>query len=99
MDFPFSGLAKDVLAVIGNWPRWKELGKAPERIDELEKRVAELEALLARCPGEGCPSCGAREFRAVSSKAGGTFREQRDGRRDTHMKCGACGFEDVVVRR
>lgn len=95
MDVSLTGLLKDVLTAFGNWPRWMELGKAPERIEALEKRVAELEASLARAPGEACPRCGERAFRTVESRpAPRPF--DRLGTREYVKRREKCGFEDVT---
>jgi len=54
----------------GIWPKVKQgfgfARKRFERYAALEARVTALEAALARCPGEACPSCGARAFRLKS---------------------------------
>lgn len=97
MEYPFAGLLKDVLAFFGAVPKWMRVGKTPDRLDELEKRVAELEKLLERRPGEGCPRCGERTYRVMESKpAPRPF--DKAGHRDLHMKCSSCGFKDVVRR-
>src|SRR5438105_4254581 len=43
---------------------WAAIRHRTKRIQELEGRVDALETALARCPGEACPACGQREFRA-----------------------------------
>ncbi len=45
----------DILSALKLWPKWKRIEGAVEQVDALEKRVADLEGRLARCPGEGCP--------------------------------------------
>lgn len=68
---------------------WKRVEAAPARIDELEKRIADLETRLKRAPGEACPKCGALEFRTVKTEPlagdlgdlGATYR---------YMECSAC---------
>jgi hypothetical protein len=79
------------------WPHLRRINEAPDRIDALEKRVAELENKLQRAPGEACPHCGALEYRVD--------RTERDpgplgalGARKRHMKCGACGFAEIVIK-
>jgi hypothetical protein len=81
---------ESILHVLEKWPRWEGIAEAPRRIDALEKRVAELERRLA--PGESCPTCGAPEFRVLSSRvalgvSGKAVTVQR-------LRCSACGLED-----
>jgi hypothetical protein len=88
---------KDVLEILDRWPTWKKIQATPEQLEVLEKRVAELEHRLARCPGEGCPRCGELSFRVTAS-----------GRHPSHlgelglivrnMKCEKCNFtEDQTI--
>jgi ribosomal protein S27AE len=53
----------NVLHVLDRVPIWKRLQGIPGEVDELKKKIAELESSLARCPADGCPYCGARAFR------------------------------------
>jgi ribosomal protein L37E len=84
---------KDVLEILDRWPSWKKIQATPEQLDLLEKRVAQLESRLARCPGESCPHCGDLSFRVASSspqpghlgKLGLIVRQ---------MKCEKCGFAE-----
>ena len=69
---------------------WKRVEAAPDRIDALEKRVAELEVKLQRAPGEACPKCGALAYRVDYSEQHRTFV----GTRVHHMKCQDWGFTD-----
>ena len=52
----------DIIALLDRWPRWKAVTEAPDRIEALEKRVADLEAKLSAKPvqpsGPACPICG-----------------------------------------
>ena len=82
----------DIVELLKRWDRWKRIDETPERIDALEKRIAELEARLKRAPGEACPKCGALEYRVEKSTPHPQFGEM--GTRVHHMKCGACGFAD-----
>jgi hypothetical protein len=47
---------EEIIKLLGHWPEWKKIRNTPEEINALEKRVAELESRLARCPGECLPS-------------------------------------------
>jgi hypothetical protein len=85
---------KDILELLDRWPTWKKIQDAPEKIEDLEKRFTELEKRLARCPGEGCPSCGELSYRAISSTPHHTF----PGVVVRTMKCGECEFtEDKMI--
>lgn len=84
----------DILAILDKIPIWKRVQAAPDRIDALDKRVAELEARLARAPGQACPSCGALEFRVTKSvPSNGPFGEL--GAKDVTRTCAACAFADT----
>jgi ribosomal protein L37E len=72
---------------------------ANEERRELQQKIESLEAEVKRLTslqgtGERCPRCGRNEFRVERSQATkGAFAVL--GVRDYHMKCAACGFEDV----
>lgn len=58
----------DIVELLKRWDRWRRIDETPERLDALEKRIAELESRLQRAPGLACPSCGELEFRVVESR-------------------------------
>src|SRR6266704_1824388 len=73
------------------WQRLHQVGDLIIHIADLQKRVTELETRLQRCPGEGCPKCGALELRVEKT-------EQVAAIGDLHkryMRCGACGFREI----
>ena len=82
----------DIIGVLKRWDEWKRIEATPSRIDEPEKRVAELEVKLRRAPGEACPSCAELDFRVEKATASGMLGSM--GVRTHHMKCGFCGFTD-----
>ncbi|MGO8865348.1 MAG: hypothetical protein ACLQME_02495 [Alphaproteobacteria bacterium] len=82
----------EIVELLKRWDVWKRVEAAPERIDVLEKRVAELETKLQRAPGEACPHCGALAYRVESAKRHPQFGSM--GARVHHMKCDDCGFTD-----
>ena len=89
-----AAITGDLLALLDKIPVWRRVQAAPERIDALEKRVAELEAKLSRAPGAACPSCGAPEYRVTKSVvSAGPFG--RLGAKDVTRTCGACSFTDT----
>jgi hypothetical protein len=86
----------DIIELLKRWDRFKRIDETPERVDALERRVAELEQRLQRAPGEACPHCGALEYRVGQTEAAqGPFSAL--GVRVRHMKCGACGFTDQIT--
>jgi len=82
----------DLLAVLDHWPIWKKIKAAPEQLEALEKRVAELENRLSRRPGETCPSCGELSYRVVSSQPHPMMGEL--GAIIRKMKCEKCQFTE-----
>lgn len=89
-----AGVTGDILAILDKIPIWKRVQAAPDRIDALEKRIAELEGRLSRAPGQACPSCGALEYRVTNSAPSkGPFGEL--GAKDVTRACGACKFTDT----
>jgi len=81
----YLGVARDL---------WEQIKSAPHQIADLKTRVAELESRLQRCPGEGCPSCGALAFRIQA-----TTRPRSPyahlGALEYHWLCGECDFKEV----
>jgi len=92
----------DVKAARGAWNIWKRIRETLEQarkmkeavlhIADLQKRVSDLEARLQRCPGEGCPHCGALAYRVDYVDENVGF-----GARKHHLKCEECGFRDSRV--
>jgi hypothetical protein len=68
---------------------WVQLKIAPERIAALEKRIADLESKLARCPGEGCPRCGALAMRLEISERSRSLYSEFGAREET-WRCTEC---------
>ncbi len=67
----------------------EQLKVAPARIAALEKRVADLESRLARCPGEGCPRCGALAMRLEISERSSSLYGKFGAREET-WRCTEC---------
>ena len=80
-----------------NWlkeiPLWQELGKVPERVTAVEKRLAELEAKLQPAPGKRCDGCGHLSLRLESSRVVGSEAQKYT---KLKWKCENCGkgFEE-----
>jgi len=84
----------EITELLRRWDVWKRVEAAPGRIDELEKKVAELEARLSRAPGEACPKCGALDYRVQESKPHPHHMIAKVGGKIHLMQCGSCGFKD-----
>jgi predicted nucleic-acid-binding Zn-ribbon protein len=83
----------EITELLRRWDVWKRVEAAPDRVDALEKRIAELETRLLRAPGEACPKCGALEFRTEKTVPHTQFGDM--GAVNRHLKCGACGHSEV----
>ncbi len=77
----------EITELLRRWDVWRRVEEAPNRVDDLELRVAELEKALERCPADGCPYCGARAFRLKLQDSHGT-REV--------WACQECGKEKEI---
>jgi hypothetical protein len=83
------GTLGDVRQWLKDIPFWRELGKVPDRLAELEKRVEELENKLnGKWPAEVCRHCGERAARLQYSRV-----EER-GVEVTRWDCEKCTFAD-----
>jgi hypothetical protein len=86
----------DIVELLKRWDRWRRIDETPERVDALERRIADLEAKLQHAPGDACPKCGALDFRTESTSPGGGIMGGMGLRIiDRKMKCGACGYEET----
>jgi DNA-directed RNA polymerase subunit RPC12/RpoP len=88
----------DIVELLKRWDRWRRIDETPERVDALEKRIAELESRLQRAPGKACPKCGALELRTDK------VEPRRDhfgalGAVNRYYKCSACGHTEVHMER
>jgi predicted RNA-binding Zn-ribbon protein involved in translation (DUF1610 family) len=86
---------KDILDLLDHWPKWKRIQEMPEQFDGLQKRIAELEGRLARCPSEGCPKCGELAFRVSSSRPHPEIGDM--GVTLRMMTCDKCGFSEETM--
>lgn len=83
------GAIDDIGKMLDRIPIWKRLGEVPAEVDDLKKRVADLEQQLGgKWPADVCKFCGARAAR-LSSKRGPS------GDIITEVwKCAECGQAD-----
>lgn len=70
----------DILKLLDRWGEWRRMRDAPTRIDELEKRVQELEQkLVGPYPPDVCRLCGERAARLTRENSHAPC-QQRDFR-------------------
>jgi ribosomal protein L37AE/L43A len=80
---------KDLLDLLDRIPTWKRLGQVPDRVDQLEKRVADLEEKLGgKYPPDVCRSCGERALRLKEVMGGGT---------NEMWVCQSCNFHEERI--
>lgn len=80
---------KDVNDLLEKIPVWRALVGLPDRVEALEKRIAELESRLERAPGDTCPACGALAMRL--EREGRRMGSGSNGYRHDKWKCSECG--------
>jgi hypothetical protein len=62
------GVLEDVQKMLDRIPIWKRLGEVPGEVDDLKRRVAELEAKYeGKFPPDVCKYCGERAVRMSHS--------------------------------
>lgn len=91
------GMLEDVMRTLERIPAWKRLVTLPAEVEQLQKRIAALEARLAPATGDQCPRCREPLFMLESSRPlpGGLGDL---GARQYSYRCQACGYEDVQTR-
>ena len=63
------GAIDDIAKLLERLPFWKRLAPLPDKVDALEKRVSDLEALLnGKVPPDVCKKCGERAMRLEDSR-------------------------------
>lgn len=87
----------EILALLDKWPLWKRLKEAPDRLDELEQRLAALEVAPRKAPGKPCKACGEPAMRLTSSEPDPIMGDL-GAKRET-WTCGACAFAEDIVSR
>lgn len=91
------GMIEDVMRAIERIPIWKRLVTLPTEVEQLQARIAALEARLAPAAGDVCPKCRASAFMLEGSQPlqGGLGDL---GVRQYSYRCRSCGYEDVQTR-
>ncbi|MHB9833854.1 hypothetical protein Q8F57_003345 [Paraburkholderia terrae] len=89
-------LLEDIIKALERIPGWKRIAAAPDEIEALKKRVAELESQLSQGGGEICPICRKAAFEIVKSIPHPEFAFA--GTKLDTMKCSACNHEETRNR-
>lgn len=80
------GIVDETLKVLDRIPVWKRLQNVPSELDDLQRRVAELEEKLnGRWPPDVCKYCGARAVRLAQ-----TYGPDSRGKLTQSWRCGEC---------
>ncbi len=82
----------DLLGLLDRWDEWKKLKAAPDRIDALERELADLRERLGppdRWPPDVCKACGARALRMRR-----TFPQPDMRKIMQFWRCEACQVEE-----
>lgn len=90
------GMIEDVMKALERIPLWKRVSALPDRTEQLEARVAALEARLKGKPGLLCPACNAPEFVRIASQADRIFGDL--GVKSDSYRCAACGHMEDRLR-
>ncbi len=86
------GLLDDILKAFDRWDEGKRMRATPDRVDALEKRVADLEEKLGdEWPPDICKFCGERAARLNYSSA------NDKGKVVQRWRCGSCNSEEVRI--
>jgi len=89
-------LLDDITKTLELIPAWKRMQALPQKIEQLEMRIAELEQRLEG-GGDQCPKCKAMTFMMVASEP--DLRWGRFGTQCDYMQCSACGHEESRLRK
>ena len=83
----------NVLGLLDKWPLWRRMMECPDKVDSLEKRVAELEQKIGPdWPPDVCKFCGKRSLRLTS-----TLGPIDKGKMKQHWSCGECHNLEVRI--
>lgn len=88
---------KDLLTALAKWPGWGRIVETPERLDTLEKRIAELEAQTQPAGATLCPSCSSTNFPITESKP--DLRFGGLGAERVTRTCADCGYSRQYIEK
>ena len=90
------GMIDDILKALDRVPAWRRLQEVPSEVDDLKRRVAELdEKLNGKWPGDVCRYCGARAARLTDTRGGSTGIIHENW---TCEECGETDYRHVKVK-
>jgi hypothetical protein len=82
------GMIEDVFKALDRIPIWKRLQLVPDEVNDLKKRVVELEEKLGgKWPADVCKYCGERSARLSEAGRSATI----EGIKLERWTCSACG--------
>ena len=83
----------EIQKALEGWSTWQRLLRAADKVDELERQIAELRGdQAAGPPREDCPKCGERRFVMTASVPDPLFADLGTIRRS--YRCTACGLTE-----
>jgi hypothetical protein len=87
------GTIDDFLKVLDRIPIWKRLGEVPTEVDDLKRRLSELEGKLnGKWPADICKFCGERAVRMTAN-----FGPNEKGKMHQNWSCGACNKVEMRI--
>ena len=88
-------MIEDILKALDRVPAWKRLGEVPAEIEDMKRRIAQLEEQLGgKYAPEICRFCGERTVRlknVLGPDEKGMLHEEWD--------CGKCGRYDMKLTK
>ncbi len=86
----------ELVELLRRWDVWKRVEDTPSRIDELERRVAAIEARFSSpLPSNPCPFCQAGQMRVTGISPHQTFGDM--GVEQQTLICDSCGKSRTVM--
>ncbi|NHB94831.1 hypothetical protein C5469_23035 [Photorhabdus cinerea] len=90
------GILSELNTLLEKIPLWKRLQTIPSDVDDLKRRVAELESKINSSSGDKCPKCSEMSYGLDRTEPDPMF-EDLGVQRDVY-KCSKCGYETFQQR-
>ncbi|WP_063657120.1 hypothetical protein [Candidatus Arsenophonus triatominarum] len=84
------GILSELDNLLEKIPLWKKLKSVPSEVEDLKRRVIELEKIINSKPGDKCPKCGDMTYRLDRTEPDPTFSDVGVNR--NFYKCSSCGY-------